>query len=136
MAQTADGYLWIGTEDGLARFDGVKFVIFRKHNTPQLQSNQISALLVDRAGDLWIGTHGGGLAKLSRGKFFAYTTATGLSSDTIVTLYQDQKGRLWVGTDGGGISVLDHGKFFQFSTRDGLASDTVFSIAGDRLGRI
>ena len=51
MAQTPDGYIWIGTEDGLARFDGVQFTTFNKHNTPQFQINEISALLVDRKGD-------------------------------------------------------------------------------------
>ncbi len=56
IAQTRDGYIWIGTEAGLARFDGVKFTIFDKQNTPQLKSNYIRALLADRQGALWIGT--------------------------------------------------------------------------------
>ena len=55
MAQTRDGYLWLGTFGGLVRFDGVRFTIFNSANTPQLKSNRITALLEDRDGALWIG---------------------------------------------------------------------------------
>ena len=50
IAQTRDGYVWIGTEEGLARFDGVRFTVFDKQNTPQLKSNYIRTLLADRRG--------------------------------------------------------------------------------------
>jgi ligand-binding sensor domain-containing protein len=61
IVQTPDGYLWVGTEEGLARFDGERFTVFDAANTPALHTNVISALLVDHRGDLWIGTDGGGL---------------------------------------------------------------------------
>src|SRR5436305_1653565 len=70
LAQTPDGYLWIGTSNGLARFDGVRFTVFTQANTPQLWDNAITALLVDRGGTLWIGTpHGVNLFR--RGGFEA-----------------------------------------------------------------
>ena len=50
IAQTRDGYIWIGTEEGLARFDGVKFTVFDKQNTPEIKSNYIRSLLADRQG--------------------------------------------------------------------------------------
>src|ERR1044072_7753679 len=56
ITQTHDGYIWIGTQEGLARFDGVKFDIFDKQNTPQLKSNDIRALFEDDSGTLWIAT--------------------------------------------------------------------------------
>ena len=59
IAQTADGFLWLGTEEGLARFDGLAFKVFDRRNTPELRSNEITALLADRQGRLWIGTGGG-----------------------------------------------------------------------------
>ncbi len=59
IVQTRDGYLWLGTFGGLARFDGVKFTIFNSSNTPGLRSNRILSLFEDRAGRLWIGTEGG-----------------------------------------------------------------------------
>src|SRR5262245_26419264 len=59
--QTRDGYLWLGTQEGLVRFDGVRFAVFDKRNTPELRHGYVSSLLEDRAGSLWIGTVGGGL---------------------------------------------------------------------------
>src|SRR6266498_3126016 len=73
IAQTRDGYIWIGTEEGLARFDGVRFIVFDKQNTPQLKSNYIRALLADRQGALWIGT-AEGLVCMLNGKFTIFTT--------------------------------------------------------------
>jgi ligand-binding sensor domain-containing protein len=83
IAQTPDGYLWLGTEEGLVRFDGIRFTIFDVHNTPQLRSDQVSSLLVDTKGDLWIGANGGGLTRLSHGEFSSFSTANGLSSDAV-----------------------------------------------------
>src|SRR6516165_8933378 len=61
VLQTRDGYLWVATLDGLARFDGVRFTVFNKANSPGLSSNRILALYEDRQGDLWIGLDDGGL---------------------------------------------------------------------------
>src|SRR5687767_13866104 len=77
IAQTRDGYIWIGTEEGLARFDGVKFTVFDKQNTPQLKSNYIRTLLADRQGALWIGT-AEGLVRLLHGQFTLFSTNEGL----------------------------------------------------------
>jgi ligand-binding sensor domain-containing protein len=69
IVQTADGYVWLGTEEGLARFDGDRFTVFDKRNTPGLRNDFIFSLLVDHKGDLWIGTRGGGLTRYSHGRF-------------------------------------------------------------------
>jgi ligand-binding sensor domain-containing protein/signal transduction histidine kinase len=69
ITQTRDGYIWIGTQDGLARFDGVKFEIFDKQNTPHLQSNDIRALFTDGSGTLWIATSLGLIRRGSGGEF-------------------------------------------------------------------
>jgi ligand-binding sensor domain-containing protein len=61
IAQTSDGYLWVGTEDGLARFDGLKFTLYDSQTVSAFRSNFVMSLRVDRDGVLWIGTHGGGL---------------------------------------------------------------------------
>ncbi|MEK7685794.1 MAG: two-component regulator propeller domain-containing protein, partial [Verrucomicrobiota bacterium] len=63
ITQTRDGYLWIGTRDGLARFDGVAFTVFNAENTPGLRANDIRSLFADKAGRLWIGTFNGGLSR-------------------------------------------------------------------------
>ena len=76
LAQTPDNYLWLGTEEGLVRFDGVLFSVFNRNNTPQIGSNLVLALLVDHQGTLWIGTGGGGLVQFKDGRFKAFTDAT------------------------------------------------------------
>src|SRR5436305_1878967 len=60
IAQTAEGYIWLGTEEGLASFDGVRFNVYEKRNTPELPSNTVTALLVDHQQNLWIGTQADG----------------------------------------------------------------------------
>ena len=134
IAQTRDGYLWVGTELGLARFDGLRFTVFDKSNTPELKSNEIYALLEDRAGNLWIGTNGGGLTRLRDGKFQSFGVHEGLSSEVVQFLYEDRSGAIWIGTGGGGLDRLSGGQFTAYTSKDGLADDTVFSIAEDAAG--
>jgi ligand-binding sensor domain-containing protein len=96
IAQTPDGYLWLATEQGLARFDGIKFTVFDQRNTSELSANEITALLVDTQGALWIGTHGGGLSRYAHGKVSTYTAKDGLKSNSILSLYFDKEGVLWI----------------------------------------
>ncbi len=85
IAQMQDGYLWFGTDEGLVRFNGKRFVIFDQANTPELPSKSILALLVDRQQDvLWIGNYLGGLTRYSQGRFHAYTVQDGLPDRTVI----------------------------------------------------
>lgn len=136
VAQTRDGYLWVGTEEGLARFDGVHFTSFNGHNTPGLQANQISTLLVDSKQRLWIGTTSGGLTLLANGKFVHFGAQNGLSNDAILSLYEDKGGVLWAGTDGGGLNCLRNGSFSQRGVPHALSTGAIFSIAGARDGSL
>jgi diguanylate cyclase (GGDEF)-like protein len=111
IAQTADGFLWVGTEEGLARFDGVQFTVFSSRNTRGLASDYIQALAASRDGSLWIGTDsglshfvpaatgGGSKATLERTKAVGYLTAKdGLPADSVTALWEDRDGTIWVGT--------------------------------------
>ncbi len=95
IIQTSDGYLWMGTYEGIARFDGIHFRIFDTSNTPEMTSNRIRVLLEDKHNTLWIGTSGG-ILSLSEGVFHCYTIEDGLSSNAISCLYEDKKGTLWI----------------------------------------
>src|SRR5258708_39219393 len=100
ITQARDGYVWLATEEGLARFDGIKFTVFDKQNTPELKSNDIRVLLEDRRGALSIGTTDG-LVRLLDSKFTAFTTRDGLPSNVIDALCEDLDGSLFVATTAG-----------------------------------
>jgi PAS domain S-box-containing protein len=101
VLQSRDGYLWIGTRSGLARFDGVRFTSFDDRIPGQLRESEVWALAEDRASALWVGTYGGGLTRLQHGRFTTFGTADGLPSDRIRSLAADRDGSLWIGTDNG-----------------------------------
>ena len=93
MAQTPDGYLWLGTEFGLVRFDGVQAIPWQPQEGEQLPSSWINALLVARDGTLWIGTEKG-LASWKDGKLTEYPEVAG---QVVTSLVQDPEGTLWFG---------------------------------------
>ncbi|MDP9010747.1 MAG: response regulator [Pseudomonadota bacterium] len=134
ITRTPDGYLWIGTQEGLARFDGVRFVVFDRNNEPALSSNLILALFVDSAGRLWIGTQDG-LTVLENGQFKSYNAVAGLEHVRIQAIIEDRAGRLWVGTDKGLVEV-DHGRGRVFGTADGLRDASIRALLEDRRGMI
>lgn len=101
FAQTPDGFLWVGTSDGLFRFDGANFTLFSHENTPIMRENSVFCLLAGRDGHLWIGTDGGGLLEMHDGVLRAYTPADGLTDGFIRALFEDRNGTLWVATDNG-----------------------------------
>jgi ligand-binding sensor domain-containing protein/two-component sensor histidine kinase len=100
ILQTRDGYLWLATEGGLVRFDGLTFLVHDSQNTPELRNNDICCLLEDRERALWIGT-ADGLVRFSGGKFSTFTTDQGLPGNGIWSLYQDHSGRFWAVTSEG-----------------------------------
>src|SRR5690349_14224695 len=109
IAQTPDGYIWIGTQEGLARFDGVKFDIFDKQNTPALKSNDIRSLLAATDGALWIATSFG-LVRRQNGQFAMLTASEGLPDNNITKIIQDRAGRIWIAT-AAALAVYEKGIF-------------------------
>ncbi len=135
IVQARDGYLWLGTQEGLVMFDGVRFTCFRSENTPAMTDNLILALLEDKQGNLWVGTNGGGLLRFASGTVTAFTTANGLCSDRVRCLYENVAGDLWIGTDAG-LNRLRRGTLTSYRTKDGLSDGDVLSICGDRGGNL
>jgi signal transduction histidine kinase/ligand-binding sensor domain-containing protein len=106
--QTREGYLWMATDGGLVRFDGIDFTIYDRRNTPQIQSDLINALLEDQVGNLWIATSNG-LLHLTSGRFTRYTTQQGLPSDSVSAVYRDQSGKICATTSGGRACLMSNG---------------------------
>jgi ligand-binding sensor domain-containing protein len=127
ITQTADGYLWLGTEIGLARFDGARFVVFDRKNTPGIKNNDVTALFASRDGGLWIGTRGGGLTRLKDGRFTNYRKQDGLCDNAVRAVYEDRAGALWIGTNGGLVRLKD-GQFTTYTTAEGLFNDNLHQV--------
>lgn len=136
MVQTRDGYLWLGTQEGLVRFDGARFSVFNKQNTEALVNHDVITLLEDRSGALWIGTLGGGLVRYQDGKFAHFGAEQGLSNEYVRSLYQDRDGALWIGTDLAGVNRMKDGKFTVYTMRNGLSNNFVRSILQDSAGNM
>jgi diguanylate cyclase (GGDEF)-like protein len=129
IVQTRDGYIWIGTHEGLVRFDGVRFTLFDKGNTEAIKNNNIFTLFEDRQGSLWIGT-GDGLVRLKDQKFSFYAI-----NSRVISICQDRRGTLWLGSRIGLIRFQD-GTLTTYTTRDGLADNLVRAVHQDRNGEL
>ena len=129
ITQTPDGYLWLGTDEGLARFDGYDFVTFSK-NTGDLPSNSVTALTVGPTGILWIGTSAG-LTRYAAGKFQTLTSRDGADSATVSALVEDHSGVLWF-VWGDSLSTFSGGRFRTYSKESLAPLETVRIVYEDR----
>ncbi len=111
IAQTPDGYLWLGTSSGLARFDGVRFVVYARVNTPSMTDDNIRALAVSPDGSLWVATDGGGLLHYQGGRFQSFGPREGLANEFVGAVLEDRRGDVWAGTNRG--LFRRHGQKFE-----------------------
>jgi signal transduction histidine kinase/ligand-binding sensor domain-containing protein/CheY-like chemotaxis protein len=135
ILQTRDGYVWLGTEEGLVRFDGVRFEVFNRINTPELPGKDVKSLFEAADGTLWIGM-AGGLARLKDGRFSGYSLTTGLQHDWISVVTGDRDGNIWLGTFGGGLLRFKDGRSTAFTSHNGLADNFVWAVTAGRDGSI
>ena len=133
IVQTRDGYLWMGTEEGLVRFDGVRFVVTDRQTAPALRSSFVSSLFEAHDGTLWIGTYGGGLARLRNGRIEAFHPEM-LGSDRIREMHVTANGAMFVATAGGGLLRIEGDSITRFTTSDGLPTDRIWAMEDDGAG--
>lgn len=147
LAMDRDGYLWIGTRDGLARYDGIGYRIYRyiPGDEGSLQGNYVFALWVDSKNRVWVGTEAKGLSMLDvdRRAFKHYRPETTplMTNPDVNAVLEDSRGSIWFGTYGGGLYRLDEGgKLVRFLPEKGnehsLPSVNVVSLAIDRGGTL
>ena len=109
IVQTNDGYLNIGTYEGLARFDGVAFTTHKHNTTNDLSFVSVRAILEDSHGNLWVGSNDEGLQKISGESKKTYSMKNGLPNNSIRCLAEDKKGNVWVGTAAGVVYITPQG---------------------------
>ena len=139
VSQTRDGYVWVATEGGLARFNGAGFTVFRRENTPVLTSDDLCCLAEDATGALLVGS-ADDWVKFDRGVFSRLSgvvagpepviwTGGGLPEGRVQVTFRDSRGRVWVGMDRG-LVLVGMGKV------EPLGEASVLSIAEDREGDV
>lgn len=144
IVQDSLGFIWMGTESGLCRYDGYKFITYQNklNDSTSLSYNNVISLLLDEDGIIWVGTLGGGLNKfdIHTSKFVRYlhsNDSNSISNNAIYKIYKDSSKRIWVSTLGGGLNKFDPitEKFISYrhnnNERNSISSNIVSSIYED-----
>lgn len=135
LLRSSDGYLWLGTQKGLSRFDGVHFENFTAENVPALGDGFICDIFEDSNQQLWIATRAGGLLRYRNGQFEAITSDQGLADNFVTAIAEDSQGRLWLGTTSG-VSLWWRNTASNYGPKDGLPGKGVTDIAIDHRDRV
>ena len=150
ILQDSQGFMWFGTQDGLNKYDGYQFTVYKynEFDSHSISDNFITSIYEDKSGILWVGTGNGGLNKYDQKtqQFTQYKldpkNSNSLGSNRILSIYEDKLGTLWIGTGNGGLNKFDRNtkQFTRYIHNprkpDSLADNTVFSIHEDKLGTL
>lgn len=136
IIQTTDGYLWLGTYNGLCRFDGFSFSTLDTLSKSPLSNAYINALYEDRDGGLWIGTRSKGLAFLKNNHLKIFTDKDGLPDNNINSISQDSSGTLWIGTYGKGLVTFKNGVFTTYPHPANMNIHYIETIFTDRFDTV
>ncbi|MCP4154417.1 MAG: response regulator [bacterium] len=134
VLQTGDGYIWIGSQIGLVRFNGKTFHQFDSSNTKAMTTNYVKTLLEDRQGTLWIGTIGGGLVRLRNRKFEPFAPGKDLEDLQVNSLTNLPDGSIAVSTRGKGVYIIKDEKMEHFAMPPHLTVGYVRTLQRDRHG--
>ena len=108
IIQDEKGYIYIGTYDGLVRFDGVEFFVINKTTCPEFNVVSARCVFQDSKGNLWIGSNDEGLVKFSQDKIQLFTIQDGLPSNSVRDIVEDKYGNIWIGTTSGVVFINNH----------------------------
>lgn len=133
IVQSHNGYLWMGTYSGLARFDGVQFDVFDENNTPAMHNSRVTSLLETADGTLWIGDEGGHLTQYQNGRFKTVAFHPAWNGGKISDLQADETGQVWAINDAGQLARASDGLIWNPKT-SGVAN--VVHTASSATGKI
>ena len=137
LAQTPDGFLWLGTPNGLARFDGASFEDFPSTNFIGLPNRGILTMISSRDGGLWLGMDRAAIVGLKGGRSEVISPPRELAPLTINSLIEDGQHAIWVAYRGGAVCRIQNGRFQQFTEEEGLpGSVEICALAADAQGRL
>ncbi|RYF93289.1 MAG: hypothetical protein EON95_09485, partial [Caulobacteraceae bacterium] len=136
IAQSADGFLWLGTSDGLYRFDGIRFQRIKPIPGDRTRSPQVSALAVTRSGDLWVGHRWGGIAIYRGGQL--HPVSMPRPAESVVAIAEDQAGDIWTvsGRSRGPVSRYRHGRWESVGKAEGVPDQVVGALLAPRDGSV
>lgn len=127
LAQDNEGYLWVATDDGPYRFDGVRFSAWSQLSEQELPSKAVRAVRVDKDGAIWVGYAGsGGVSRLRDGRADNFGQTEGLPNSPVSTLVEDAHGLLWAGT-GVGLYFFRNGRWQKYPSDRGLPDESIFT---------
>ena len=129
IIQTSDGYINIGTYEGLARFDGLTFTTHKRSSDNDLTFVSVRAILEDSQGNLWIGSNDEGLQKISADGTKTYTTKNGLPNNSIRCLAEDHRGNVWVGTAAGVVYITPKGHLITAQFEAGTIAKGIIAVS-------
>ena len=136
VLEDMQGYLWVGTESGIARFNGVQFTVFDRNSG--LPGNVVRSIIETPAGEIWVATDKG-IGIFDGQKWRQITIEDGLQGSAITKLALDLQGRVWAGTNDAGINIIsklnDSINIVNLNSNNGLSADFVLDIVHDKLGQ-
>jgi ligand-binding sensor domain-containing protein/serine phosphatase RsbU (regulator of sigma subunit) len=135
LFQCEHGYIWIGTHEGIIRFDGVDFHLFTTNDS--LADNSVVSISQDTDGQLWIGHKSGAISLYNYQKFWAFNPEEGLPGKQISSFFMDENGSPWFSTFGEGVyyyAGTNRKRLYNLSTDNGLIDNNVYTIVQDSSG--
>jgi len=136
LVQTRNGYLLLGTQEGLTRFNGEHFSVVPINKRESVKAPDVRCILDDRDGTLWVGTYGDGLFHRRPEGNQVFTTADHLAGDTVLCIAQDASGAVWAGTETGLSRIVGGAGLSTLRIADGLPSDDVEALLAESDGTL
>jgi signal transduction histidine kinase/ligand-binding sensor domain-containing protein len=134
ITQDVDGYLWLGTQDGVVRFDGTRFQPWAQTRGSTLPARLVAALGASNQGGVWVAFNGGGMARIDRGGVTHYSSSDGAPS-TVNALLEDRRGTVWAATNNGLFRYTGN-RWSRVTAAEGYDGEQAFSVYEDRSGRV
>lgn len=136
IAQTPDGYLWLGTPFGLVRFDGVRAIVIQDEQYPKSFKPRVTALHVDPAGRLWLGEHNGAVSSFGTDGLTHHVKGVQGANKPVVSIGEDEHGCQWIGRAGGWARLAADGSLAETHTTPNQRTVIKFDFKRDSQGQL